>query len=35
VPLEGFKALKGISGPQRFQIHRVENANALPTGHTW
>ena len=23
VPLEGFKALQGIGGPQKFQIHKV------------
>lgn len=23
VPLEGFKALQGISGPQKFQIHKA------------
>ena len=23
VPLDGFKALQGISGPQRFQIHKA------------
>ncbi len=23
VPLEGFKSLQGISGPQKFQIHKV------------
>jgi len=34
VPLEGFSALKGISGPQRFQIHRAGDPNSLPTGHT-
>jgi E3 ubiquitin-protein ligase HUWE1 len=27
VPLEGFKALQGISGPQRFQIHRAYGAS--------
>ncbi|KAL4328862.1 hypothetical protein AHAS_Ahas13G0242500 [Arachis hypogaea] len=26
VPLEGFKALQGISGPQRFQIHKAYGA---------
>jgi len=35
VPLDGFKALSGISGPQKFQIHKHSNPNALPTGHTW
>jgi E3 ubiquitin-protein ligase HUWE1 len=23
VPLEGFKALQGVGGPQKFQIHKV------------
>lgn len=26
VPLEGFKALQGVSGPQRFQIHKAYGA---------
>lgn len=34
VPLEGFKALQGHSGPQRFQIHRGMGADRLPTAHT-
>lgn len=34
VPLEGFKALQGHSGPQRFQIHRGMGAERLPTAHT-
>lgn len=35
VPLEGFKALKGIGGQiQRFQIHKVYNNKLLPTSHT-
>eukprot|EP00951_Prasinocladus_malaysianus_P046806 scaffold647954_cov44-Prasinocladus_malaysianus.AAC.2 len=35
VPLEGFKALQGISGPQRFQIHKAYGPNArLPSAHT-
>eukprot|EP00252_Welwitschia_mirabilis_P007759 TRINITY_DN1943_c0_g1_i1.p1 TRINITY_DN1943_c0_g1~~TRINITY_DN1943_c0_g1_i1.p1 ORF type:complete len:3671 (+),score=717.88 TRINITY_DN1943_c0_g1_i1:355-11367(+) len=35
VPLEGFKALQGISGPQRFQIHKAYGApERLPTAHT-
>lgn len=25
VPLEGFKALRGVSGPQKFQIHKAYN----------
>ncbi|KAI3758684.1 hypothetical protein L6452_06255 [Arctium lappa] len=36
VPLEGFKALQGISGPQRFQIHKAYGApERLPSTHTW
>lgn len=35
VPLEGFKALQGISGPQRFQIHKAYGApDRLPSAHT-
>lgn len=36
VPLEGFKALQGISGPQKFQIHKAYGAPVrLPSAHTW
>ncbi|XP_021641769.2 E3 ubiquitin-protein ligase UPL1 isoform X2 [Hevea brasiliensis] len=35
VPLEGFKALQGISGAQRFQIHKAYGApERLPSAHT-
>ncbi|KAJ4962286.1 hypothetical protein NE237_022225 [Protea cynaroides] len=35
VPLEGFSALQGISGSQRFQIHKAYgSANHLPSAHT-
>ncbi|KAJ4975986.1 hypothetical protein NE237_001092 [Protea cynaroides] len=35
VPLEGFKALQGISSPQRFQIHKAYGApERLPSAHT-
>lgn len=35
VPLEGFKALQGVSGPQRFQIHKAYGApERLPSAHT-
>lgn len=35
VPLEGFKALQGISGPQRFQIHKAYGPpDRLPSSHT-
>ena len=35
VPIEGFKALKGISGLQKFQIHKAYDTKLLPTSHTW
>lgn len=36
VPLEGFKALRGSSGVQLFQIHKSFAASErLPTAHTW
>lgn len=35
VPLEGFTALQGISGSQRFQIHKAYGApERLPSAHT-
>ena len=35
VPLEGFAALQGVSGPQRFQIHRAFGpVDRLPSAHT-
>lgn len=35
VPLNGFKALQGISGPQRFQIHKsYGKGDRLPSAHT-
>lgn len=35
VPLEGFKALQGVSGPQRFQIHKAYGpVDRLPSAHT-
>ncbi|XP_018490001.1 E3 ubiquitin-protein ligase UPL1 isoform X2 [Raphanus sativus] len=35
VPLEGFKALQGISGPQRLQIHKAYGSpERLPSAHT-
>eukprot|EP01113_Clastostelium_recurvatum_P048440 TRINITY_DN881_c0_g1_i1.p1 TRINITY_DN881_c0_g1~~TRINITY_DN881_c0_g1_i1.p1 ORF type:complete len:3939 (-),score=1134.74 TRINITY_DN881_c0_g1_i1:193-12009(-) len=35
VPLDGFKALQGMSGPQKFQIHRVRgHTDRLPSAHT-
>ncbi|RZB65211.1 hypothetical protein D0Y65_041317 [Glycine soja] len=36
VPLEGFSALQGILGAQRFQIHKAyETSDHLPFAHTW
>ena len=34
VPLEGFKGLAGMHGPQRFSIHRIKVEDRLPTAHT-
>merc|ERR1712157_179570 len=35
VPLEGFKSLQGVSGPQKFQIHKAfVSTELLPTSHT-
>ena len=34
VPLEGFKALAGIRGPQPLSIHRVSGTQRLPAAHT-
>jgi len=35
IPLEGFSALQGMNGVQKFQIHRVAgDSNRLPTAHT-
>ncbi|GAA5975362.1 hypothetical protein JCM5350_006450 [Sporobolomyces pararoseus] len=34
VPLEGFAALQGMSGNQKFNIHKSSNTNGLPTAHT-
>lgn len=35
VPLEGFRALQGVSGPQRFQIHKAYGpTDRLPQAHT-
>jgi len=36
VPLEGFSALQGISGAQKFQIHKAYgSSDHLPSAHTW
>jgi hypothetical protein len=34
VPLEGFKGLIGMRGPQKFSIHRAYGEERLPTAHT-
>jgi len=34
VPIEGFKALIGMRGPQKFSIHRAEGGERLPSAHT-
>lgn len=34
VPLDGFKSLRGISGPQKFQIHKSYRKDQLPAAHT-
>jgi E3 ubiquitin-protein ligase HUWE1 len=34
VPLEGFKGLIGMRGPQKFSIHRAYGEDRLPTAHT-
>jgi hypothetical protein len=36
VPLQGFSALEGMNGTQRFQIHRDDRStDRLPSAHTW
>ena len=36
VPLQGFSSLEGMSGPQKFQIHRDDRSvGRLPSAHTW
>jgi len=34
VPLEGFKALVGMSGLQKFQVHKAYDKTRLPSAHT-
>jgi len=34
VPIDGFGGLKGISGPQKFQIHKSWRKDHLPAAHT-
>ena len=36
VPLQGFAALEGMNGVQKFQIHRDDRStDRLPCAHTW
>lgn len=36
VPLQGFGALEGMNGFQKFQIHRDDRStDRLPSAHTW
>ena len=36
VPLQGFAALEGMNGVQKFQIHRDDRStDRLPSAHTW
>lgn len=36
VPLQGFAALEGMNGTQKFQIHRDDRStDRLPSAHTW
>ncbi len=37
IPLDGFKGLMGMRGPQNFTVAKVatEDAQRLPSGHTW
>lgn len=35
VPIEGFKALKGINGCTKFSINKTYDSSKLPTSHTW
>uniref|UniRef100_A0A7S0HI01 HECT-type E3 ubiquitin transferase n=1 Tax=Hanusia phi TaxID=3032 RepID=A0A7S0HI01_9CRYP len=34
VPMDGFKALRGMNGPQKFNIHRCGDKKRLPSSHT-
>lgn len=34
VPIEGFKGLIGMRGPQKFSIHKAEGGERLPSAHT-
>merc|ERR1711862_148610 len=34
VPLDGFKSLIGMRGPQKFSVHRAQSVQRLPSAHT-
>ena len=34
MPIDGFKSLQGMSGVQRFSIHRCGGQDRLPAAHT-
>jgi hypothetical protein len=34
VPLDGFKALIGMRGPQKFSVHKANGTDRLPSAHT-
>jgi hypothetical protein len=34
VPLDGFKSLQGMNGPQKFNIQRIADPSRLPSAHT-
>lgn len=37
VPVEGFRGLMGMRGPQKFTIAKIKSEDPLrlPSGHTW
>ena len=37
MPLDGFKGLIGMRGPQKFTISKIkaDDPQRLPSGHTW
>ena len=35
VPLDGFEALQGMGGPQKFRIVKTGETDRLPSAHTW
>jgi len=34
LPSEGFKGLRGVNGPQKFNIHKDFDSSKLPRAHT-